>query len=579
MPAPRYDAIVIGGGHNGLVAAAYLARAGWSTLVLERNAAAGGAVRSGQVTLPGYTHDLYATNLNLFRGSPVAAELGGELERHGLRYATSERPFASLFPEGRALRVHRDRERTLEELARHSAQDADGLAALAVAVHAQRAAVREEAGERTLGGRIAKPVALAQHYDRLAPALFALYGAPARPAALASALASATRSVGRDGLAALVRLLLSSTGDLGEEYLATPEARSLIAAWGMHLDFAPHTAGGAIFPFLETFTDMQVGMSIAQGGASALIDALLGVLREAGGELRADAEVVRVHVAAGRVGAVELASGERIAARRAVIANLTPGVLFGSLLADAPLPPRVRRAAAGYRYGPATLMVHLALKAPVRWSAGEDLDAFAYLHIGPYADDLDRCYLEAAAGLLPREPLLVVGQTSMLDPTRAPEGGHVLWVQVRTVPYEIKGDAAGEIGVRDWESAAEPFADRVMRKLQRYAPAIRDLVLRQHVITPVDLERDNPNLVRGDSLGGSMHLRQNLLLRPLPGLSGYASGVDGLLLVGAATWPGAGVNALSGYHVAQQLIAPRRRRLESARLAFDGLRALRRTGH
>jgi phytoene dehydrogenase-like protein len=309
-----------------------------------------------------------------------------------------------------------------------------------------------------------------------------------------------------------------------------------------------------------------------------LIDALVGVLREAGGELRCDAEVVRLHVAAGRVGAVELACGERIAARRAVIANLTPGVLFGSLLADAPLHPRVRRAAAGYRYGPATLMLHLALAAPVRWSAGEDLEAFSYLHIGPYADDLDHCDLEASAGLLPREPLLIVGQSSMLDPTRAPDGRHVLWVQVRTVPYEIKGDAAGQIGARDWESAAEPFADRVLGKLERYAPGIRDVVLRQHVITPVELERDNPNLVRGDSLGGSMHLRQNLLLRPLPGLSGYASGVDGLLLVGAATWPGAGVNALSGYHVARQLIAPRRRRLESARLAGDALRALRRSG-
>ena len=149
----------------------------------------------------------------------------------------------------------------------------------------------------------------------------------------------------------------------------------------------------------------------------------------------------------------------------------------------------------------------------------------------------------------------------------------MLWVQVRALPGAIRGDAAGEIDARDWDSAREPYADRVMAKLERYAPGIGSLVLDRAVLTPADLERHDPNLAGGDSIAGSMHLRQNFLFRPFPGVSDYETGIDRLLMVGAATWPGAGVNAISGYNVARKLLAPPRRRGDDARAVLSGARA------
>ena len=538
----EYDAALIGAGHNALVTAAYLARAGWSTLVLERAPRPGGAVVSDQVTRPGFVHDLFATNMNLFLGSPVAAELGPDLERHGFAPATSSRPFANVFPDGRALRVYQGSEQTLAELERHDPADADGW--------------RE----------------LDALYERLSPGLFAMYGSRLDARSLLALAAAQLPGLGVSGSRELLRLVLSSTRELAESYLHSPEAQALLACWGMHLDFGPDVAGGAMFPFLEAFTDMRTGISLARGGASKLIEALVAVGTEHGAELRSNAEVIRITVSGGRATGVELSSGERIGARRAVIAGVAPQALYAQLLADAPLRAGLRRASRRYRYGPATLMLHLALSSPPPWEGGEDLGDFAYIHIAPHTDDLAATYGQANAGLMPAEPMLVVGQTSAIDSSRAGQG-HVLWVQVRALPAQIRGDAAGAIEARDWPAASEPYADRVMAKLERYAPGIGGLVLDRAVLSPADLAQRNPNLVGGDSLAGSMHLAQNFLFRPFPGAADYESGVERLFMLGAATWPGAGVNAISGYNVARKLLAPAPRPGDDLRLALSAARA------
>lgn len=538
----NYDAILIGAGHNALVTAAYLARAGWSTLVLERAPRPGGAVASDELTRPGFVHDLFATNMNLFLGSPVAAEWGAELERHGLRFASSAHPFANVYPESRALRVRQGVAETLTEIDRHDPGDGEGW--------------RE----------------LDALYERLSPALFALYGSRLDARSLSAVAFQQAPALGLDGIRELARLLVSSTRELAETYLHSREAHALLACWGMHLDFGPDVSGGAMFPFLETFTDMRTGISLAQGGASKLIDALVAVGADHGSQLRTGAEVGRVTVDSGRATGVELASGERIGARRAVIAGVTPTILYERLLAGVPVPGQLRRAARRYRYGPGTLMVHLALSGAPVWAAGEDLSRFAYVHIAPYVEDLAATYAQACAGLLADEPMLVVGQSSAVDGTRADHGA-VLWVQVRALPAEIRGDAADQIKALSWDQAGEPYADRVLAKLERYAPGIGELVLDRAVLTPADLEQHDPNLCGGDSIAGSMHLRQNFVFRPFPGMGDYETGIDRLLMVGAGTWPGAGVNAMSGYNVARKLLAPPPSRAADARAVLSGLRA------
>jgi phytoene dehydrogenase-like protein len=519
-----YDAIVAGAGLNGLTVALYLARAGWRVLVLERGPKVGGAVASGEVTLPGFIHDLYSTNQNLFLGSPVYQEFRSDLERHGLSFAHSDKPNCCLFPDGGRLPLYQDAARMREVLSQLDPGDA---------------AAWDE---------------LRAHFEIFRRSLLELYGTPLPSLRAARVVMKAMWREGRAECLDLMRIVLSSARELGESYFRSPEMRTLFAVWGMHLDFGPDVSGGAMFPFLETFTDVDNGIGIARGGASKIVDAMAGLIREFGGEIRVGADVDRIVTRNGRASAVTLGDGEEIAARRAIIANLTPGPLFGRLLRDCPVPAGLRRRAGSFKYGPGTMMVHLALRGKPNWQAGADTADFAYVHIAPYIEDLQATYADAARGVLPASPMLIVGQTTAVDQSRAPEGAHILWIQVRAVPSIIHGDALGRIGAHDWSEAREPYADRVVGKLEEYAPGIGDLIMARAVFSPADLERANPNLVGGDSVGGSHHLAQNFMLRPFPGWSRYRAPIEGLYMCGAGTYPGAGNHALSGYLCAEEIL-------------------------
>jgi phytoene dehydrogenase-like protein len=199
------------------------------------------------------------------------------------------------------------------------------------------------------------------------------------------------------------------------------------------------------------------------------------------------------------------------------------------------------------------MMLHLALDDLPDWRAGEALRGFAYVHVAPDLEMMSRAYAEASAGLLPAEPALVVGQPSAIDASRAPPGKHVLWVQVRVLPAEIRGDSLGLIKAQNWDEAKEPYAERVLDILECYAPGLRARVLGRCVFSPLDLERENPNLIGGDNLSGSHHLDQNFFLRPVAGWSRYRTPVRNLYLCGASTWPGAGTGAGSGFLLAKML--------------------------
>jgi phytoene dehydrogenase-like protein len=190
-----------------------------------------------------------------------------------------------------------------------------------------------------------------------------------------------------------------------------------------------------------------------------------------------------------------------------------------------------------FRHAPGTMMIHLALDDLPDWRAGAQLRQFAYVHLAPSLDQMSRTYQQATSGMLPDEPVLVVGQPTAVDPSRAPEGKHVLWVQVRMLPAEIAGDASAKIAPAHWDQVKEVYADRVLDIIETYAPGLRE----------------NPNLVGGDQVCGSHHLAQNFLFRPARGYAGWNTPITNLHLTGAATWPGAGTGAASGFMLAQQL--------------------------
>ncbi|OQP87511.1 dehydrogenase [Rhizobium rhizosphaerae] len=520
----NYDAVVIGAGHNGLAAAIHLASRGWSVAVVEARDVAGGAVKTAELIEPGFRHDLCAMNLSMFAGSAFHKTYGPALAAHGLGFVPAADSFASLFRDGSHLGVGTDRAKTRAAIAALSADDA-------------------EAWDRMSDG-----------FGAFAPPLFGILGAPMPSFAGARALWQALRAGGLARLYDLGQLLLSSPRSFLDRHFKSEKLKSMMAAWGLHLDFAPDTAGGALFPYLETMATQAFGMVIGAGGADSMIRAMTGLLREKGGTLHLGAPVSEIVMEGGRATGVGLADGRQLTARRAVIANLHPRLVFDRLLpAAAPIPARYREGIRRYRAGPGAMMIHLTLDGLPDWRGAPELSRYAYVHLAPDLAMMNRVYAEAIAGLLPAEPVLVVGQPTAIDPSRAPEGKHVLWVQVRVLPAVIKGDAAGIIAATDWAEAREAYADRVMALIETYAPGLSAKIRGRLVVSPADLERENPCLIGGDSLGGSHQLDQNFLFRPVAGWSRYRTPVDGLHLCGAATWPGAGTGAGSGFLLARML--------------------------
>ncbi len=518
--ADSFDAVLIGAGHNALAAATHLSARGWRVGVFEQASEPGGAVKTGDYTLPGFRHDWAAMNLSLFAGSAFFKVYGEKLMENGLEFAPVSHPFASAFPDGRWCGVSSDAAATADRIAAFSQKDAETWQSL-----------------------------VSQFADE-APHLLRLLGSPAKLHSFAYFLFKVASARGFSGMLKMVRFLLMSPRRYLSESFEAPEVRAMLAAWGMHLDFAPDVAGGALFPYLEGMAGQAFGMVLGKGGADTIVTAMTGAIQAQGGVVECGSPVTRILHEQGRATGIELSDGRVVHARKAVIAGVAPSVL--SRLTGK-TEPGFDAAVNSFSHAPGTMMIHLAMADLPDWQAGPDLRAFAYVHLAPSLDQMALTYQQAQAGLLPDEPVLVVGQPTVFDPSRAPDGQHVLWLQVRMAPGEIRGDAKGEIAARDWAAAAEPFADRAVDILERYAPGTKDKILARRVVTPAELEADNPNLIGGDQICGSHHLSQFFLFRPALGHADGSTPLKNLHLTGAAVWPGAGTGAGPGFLLAKKL--------------------------
>ena len=513
-----YDAVFVGAGHNSLAAALHLVSKGWTVGLFEQAAVVGGAVKTGDYTLPGFRHDWAAMNLSLFAGSTFFKAHGAELQRHGLEFVPVSKPFASTFSDGSWCGVTTDLEETKANIARHSLQDADTWATLSAAFPAEAA-----------------------H-------LFGLLGCPMNLRALAYFGFKTLRAKRVAGTLDLLRFLLQSPRQHLGQTFRSPKVQAMLAAWGMHLDFAPDIAGGALFPYLEGMAAQAFGMVIGKGGADTIIRALTAALAARGAVIETNARVTRMLHQDGRAQGIELADGRIITANRAVIANVAPSALPGLTGTRSAFDLKL----AGFAHAPGTMMIHLAMSDLPAWP-DPALRDYAYVHLAPSLDQMARTYQQAMAGLLPDAPVLVVGQPTSLDPSRAPQGHHTLWLQVRMAPGTIRGDAKGEISATDWATAADPFAARALSILEAHAPGTAARILAKRIVPPTELEQDNPNLVGGDQLCGSHHLSQHFLFRPVRGHADGRTPIKNLHLTGAAVWPGAGLGAGAGFLLAQRL--------------------------
>ena len=498
MSAAGYDAIVVGSGPNGLTAAVTLARAGRSVLCVEAAATLGGAASTAELTLPGFRHDVGSAVHPAGIASPVFADL--ELERHGLRWIQPELAMVHPLPGGRGAALSRDLGYTVRSL------DALGD------------------GDGRRWAEFAAPYL--RHFEAVRATMLAGFPPGAGPARLLPAFRLS-------GTLEFVRLLLLSAEAFAGEVLRGDGAAWLYSS-SLHGDAPLDGAGSAIAGVWLQLLGHAVGWPSPEGGAGSITGALASRLHELGGETRTSAPAARVLAHRGRVTGIELAGGERIAARTVITTTTPQGLvaLAGDALGDG-----YTRKALRYRFGPQTVKLDWALDGPVPWE-NEDARRAGTVHVGGTTRELRAALSDVARGRLPDAPFLLSGSQSVADPTRAPAGKHTMWAYTHT-----------PAGV-DWARERDRFADTIERQVERFAPGFRDRILARHVMTPGDLEARNPSLPGGDVGHGSYGLDQ-LIFRPMPSLNPYSTPVRGLFLGGASTFPGGAVHGVNGHAAAR----------------------------
>jgi phytoene dehydrogenase-like protein len=530
-----YDAIVVGAGHNGLTAAAYLARAGLRTLVLERRAQVGGASATEEVW-PGFKLQTAAYTYSLMR-PVVVREL--ELARHGLEVIAYDPSLFLPFPDGRYLCLWSDHARTLAEIARFSRKDA-------------------EAWERVeaLFSRIARFVE--PLLDQPPPDLTSLH--PRDLFGLLK-LAARARGLGSRDLYACVRLLQQSAADFLDEHFESEQVKvalglfSIIGTYG-----GPRTPGTAyvLLHHVMGTAAGNVGASVwgfVRGGMGMVGEAIAGAARAAGAEIRTGVSVERILVEGGRATGVALATGEEIRAAR-VLSNADPKRTFLTLVEERELPPEFVTAVQHFRSEGTSAKVNLVLSELPDWKAVPGTEVgFQHrgvMDIAPSLDYLERAWDECKYGWYSGRPYCDIAIPSVHDASLCPPGYHSCSVFVQYAPYHLRESS--------WEAEREKLGDVVIDTIAEYAPNIRDAIVHRQVLSPWDLEQ-RFGLTHGNIFHGEITPDQILFLRPVPGWARYRTPVPGLYLCGAGTHPGGGVMGACGRNAAREVLRDARLRL------------------
>jgi phytoene dehydrogenase-like protein len=532
-----FDAIFVGSGINSLTGAALLAKAGWKVCVLERNQWLGGAIRTAEITEPGFIHDLYSAWHPLFAGSESYRILKSDLASRGLEYLNTDLPTGSLSPDGTGAFLSTDANANEQEFERFAAGDGA----------AWTRAFADVAGRLDFA------------FGVLNTELWSRDGL--------SLVYKAIRRLGIRGVLDFVHELLGTSREWLESTFRSEKVHGLLAPWILHAGLGPESAGSGFMNKVMAVALQLGGMPVPRGGGARLADALVQLIRDHGGTLELETHVDKVEVENRTATGVTVRS-RRIGTRHAVICNVTPQQLYLQLLDRAVVPEWAQRNAGRFRYGRADMQIHLALSEAPGWPGNDPrFLRTAIVHVNDGLDGVSRAVNEAERGLLPADPTVVVGQPVAVDPSRAPQGRWILWLQLQELPNRPRGDAAGSLdtGNGTWtESLRERYADRIIAKLAKQIPNLPSAILKRVVFSPADLERHNVNLVGGDPYSGSCAANQFFVLRPLPGLPGHQTPISRLYHIGASTHPGPGLHGTSGLLVAKRLLGHGFKRLLTA---------------
>ncbi|WNI21375.1 NAD(P)/FAD-dependent oxidoreductase [Streptomyces sp. ITFR-16] len=509
------DAVVIGAGPNGLVAANLLAASGWSVEVLEAQPEPGGAVRSDRGVHPDYVNDLFSAFYPLAAASPVLAGL--DLHDEGLTWSRAPRVLAHPLPDGRCA--------VLDGAAEDTAAGLDTFAP----------------------GDGAAWLDLYGTWKRLGPDILGALFTPFPPVRSGVRLAARLRAAG--GLR-MARMLLLPVRRLGEEQFRGEAGRLLLAGNALHADLGPEAAGSGGFGYLMSMLGQTYGFPVPVGGAGALTAALVRRLERHGGVVRCGERVTGIVVRGGRAVGVRTAGGESVPASRAVLADVSAPALYGELVDARYLPDRLLKDLRGFQWDFATFKTDWALSGPVPWTAGEARSA-GTVHLADGVDGLTRFAAQIATGRVPDRPFLLFGQMTTADASRSPAGTESAWAYTH-VPHRIKGDA-GEDGLTGrWDRREqEAMADRMENEVERWAPGFRSRIVSRRLLAPTTLESLDANLLGGAINGGTTAAHQQLVFRPVPGLGRPETPVKSLYLASASAHPGGGVHGAPGANAAR----------------------------
>ena len=523
MPETR-DALILGGGHNGLVTAFYLAKAGFKPLVLEQRPQVGGAAITEEFH-PGFRCSTLA-----HATGPLRAEVirDMQLEKYGLKMIRPDVGVTALSPDGPALQLYNDAQRAAQEIAKFSEKDA--------AKYSELKATLEK-----LGTVLQQALALTPP-DIDKPASNDLWSLLKTGKAL--------RNLGKKDMYRLLRWGPMAVADFVSEWFETDLLRAAVAARGIFgTSLGPWSAGSTLVLLLRSAGDPQPAGSawLAQGGVGAITQAMAKAAQAAGAEIRTGAQVIEIRVKDGVATSVVLNTGEEITAR-AIISNADPKRTLLKLVDPTNLDPSFLEKLRNYRSLGTVAKVNLALSGLPEFTSLSGADAAAMsgrIVIGPGIDYIERAFDESKYGNFSKAPYLDITIPSLTDPSLAPDGKHVMSIYMQYAPYKLKGDT--------WDNQRVALADTVVKTLAQYAPKLPGLILTHKIITPMDLE-DTYGLTGGHIFHGELSLDQFFTMRPLLGWGRYRTPVRNLFLCGSGTHPGDGLTGGSGVNAAREIL-------------------------